>query len=207
MQASAVDLALILAVDVSSSIDAGDYRLQMDGIAGALRDHEIQQAIAAGPFGAIALSLVQWSTKASQATTLDWSVIGSAAQAEGAAAAVEKITRHWVPGGTGMAAAIRFCAQHFHSLSWQATHHVIDISGDGEDSEGGDVAGARANAVAADITINGLPIISGSTTIEDYYARRVIAGSNCFYVPATNIMAFHEAIRKKLLREIELIAA
>lgn len=207
MQASAVDLALILAVDVSSSIDAGDYRLQMDGIADALRDQDVQQAIAAGQFGAIALSLVHWSSNASQAATLDWSFIGSAAQAEDVAAAVKAITRHWVPGGTGLAAGIEFCTRHFRNLPWQATRRVIDISGDGEDNEGGDVAGARASTLAANITINGLPMISGSTTIEDYYAHRVIGGPNCFYIPATNIMAFREAIRKKLLREIELIAA
>ena len=207
MQALAVDLALILAVDVSSSIDAGDYRLQMEGIAGALRDHEVQDAIAAGKFGAIAVSLIQWSNRVGQAISVDWSVIGTATQADAVAATIEKTTRHWVPGGTGLAAAIDVCARHFQSLQFRATHRVIDISGDGEENEGGDVGFARQQALAANIIINGLPIVSGSPTIEDYYARSVIGGPNCFLVPAENIIAFREAMTEKLRREVEAIAA
>ena len=207
MKMPAVDLALILAVDVSSSIDGGDYHLQMFGIAHALRDDDVVAAIRAGKIGAIALSIIQWSSNVSQSISLDWSIIGNAADAGSVADEVERINRQWIPGGTGLAMAIEASRHHFQSLPWPTNHRVIDISGDGQDNEGGDVNAARDNAVAENVTINGLPIISGSPTIEAYYSRVVIGGPNCFYIPATNINAFREAMTRKLLREVQPIAA
>ncbi|MDE2385762.1 MAG: DUF1194 domain-containing protein, partial [Alphaproteobacteria bacterium] len=171
------------------------------------QDRNVQLAIAAGQHAAIAVSLVQWSTRVSQSVSLGWSAIRTPSDAAAAARAIANTSRQWLPGGTGLAAGIAFCTRHFQALPFQASRRTIDVSGDGDDNEGGDVAGARAAALAAQVTINGLPIISGSPTIADYYANEVIGGPDCFYVPAATIMDFGEAMTRKLLREVEANAA
>jgi hypothetical protein len=107
------------------------------------------------------------------------------------------------PGGTGLAAALDFSAALFGELPIVAGRRVIDVSGDGDDNEGGNVDRARDDAVAAGITINGLPIVNGSATLEAYYRRHVIGGPGAFLVPASNITAFREAMTRKLLREVQ----
>jgi len=207
MNSDYVDLALILAVDVSTSIDAGDYQLQMSGIASALRDKEFIDVIGSGPHSSIAVSVVQWSTRLSQDVTLGWTVIGNSRQAKEAADAIEKAPRRWMAGGTGMAAAINFCVRHFDGLRVKSKRRVIDVSGDGEDNEGGDPPQSRDDAVSFGITINGLPIISGSESIQDYYDQNVIGGPGHFLEPAINIFDFQRAIKEKLLRELKPIVA
>ena len=207
MTSDYIDLALILAVDVSTSIDAGDYQLQMSGIASALRDKEFIDAIGSGPHSSIAVSVVQWSTRLSQEVTLDWTIIGNSSQAKDAAGVIESAARRWMPGGTGMAAAINFCVRHFDRLRIQSKRRVIDVSGDGEDNEDGDINGSRDEAISRGITINGLPIISGSGSIQSYYDQNVIGGPGHFLVPAANVLDFQRAIKEKLLRELKPIIA
>ena len=202
MKYSSVDLALILAVDVSSSVDQGDYQLQMNGIAAALRLPAIIDAIANGQFGVIALSLVQWSSRYHQQITLDWTMIKNADEVEKTAKMIESAPRRWVPGGTGMAVAIDFCAQQFETLAVKATRRVIDLSGDGEDNDGGNPREARNRTVSRGITINGLPIIGGSTSLQIYFQRNVIGGLGHFLIPAVDIFAFQDAMSQKLLREV-----
>ena len=199
----AVDLALVLAVDCSSSIDAGDFRFQMKGIAAALRNPALIQAIAAGANGQIALALVHWSTRTAQTPVLPWRLLGLPVDVLAAARDVEAIERRWRPGGTGLAAALDFSAALFREFPIPAGRRVIDVSGDGDDNEGGNVARSRDNAVAAGITINGLPILNGSATIEAYYRGQVIGGPGAFLVPASNVAAFREAMTRKLLREVQ----
>ena len=200
--APAVDLALALAVDCSSSVDAGDFRIQMDGIAAALRHPALHEAIAAGGFGRIALALVQWSNRNTQVIALPWRILASKADLEMAARDVEATERHWQPGGTGLAAAVDYCKALLGVLPWLAGRQVIDVSGDGEDNEGGRPAAARDRAIALGITINGLPIMSGSQQLVGYYRDQVIGGMGAFLEPAADIMAFHDTILRKLLREI-----
>jgi len=207
MNSDYVDLALILAVDVSTSVDAGDYQLQMSGIASAFRDQELIDAIEGGQHGSIAVSVVQWSARQSQDVTLDWSVIQNLGQAKEAAGMIENAPRRWIPGGTGMAAAINFCIRHFDRLGIKSKRHVIDVSGDGEDNEGDDPSESRDKAGSLGITINGLPIISGSSSIQDYYDQNVIGGPGHFLVPAVNIFDFQRAMKEKLLRELKPITA
>jgi hypothetical protein len=199
----AVDLALVLAVDCSSSIDAGDFRFQMRGIAAALRNPALIQAIAAGANGQIALALVHWSNRTAQTMVMPWRLLGVPVDVVAAARDVEAIERRWRPGGTGLAAALDYSAAQLRALPIPASRRVIDVSGDGDDNEGGNVARSRDNAVAAGITVNGLPIINGSATLEAYYRGRVIGGPRAFLVPATNIMAFRDAMARKLLREVQ----
>ena len=200
--AVAVDLALVLAVDCSSSVDEGDFRMQMDGIAAALRNPPLLDAIAAGNFRRIAVTLLQWSSWQSQEVTVEWRVVGERAELEAFAQETEKAKREWLPGGTGLAAAITFSIALLETLPVLASRRVIDVSGDGEDNDGGDAGLARDAAVARGITINGLPILSGSSTLMSYYRNQVIGGPGAFLMPAANMQSFKEAMIGKLLREV-----
>jgi Protein of unknown function (DUF1194) len=197
-----VDLALVLAVDCSSSVDAGDYHLQMFGIAKALRSPRVLDAIEYGENQRIAFALVQWSTRKSQNIIIKWRQLASQSDLLGTAAEIELAERQWKIGGTGLAAAIDFSAALIAKLNLETARRVIDISGDGEENDDGDVATSRAAAIARGISINGLPLLDGSKTIEAYYRHRVIGGPGSFLMPAANSAAFGDAMEQKLLREI-----
>ena len=197
-----VDVALVLAVDCSSSVDGTDFRLQMEGIAAALRYPLLSDAIGFGRNGRIALALVQWSSRNSQFVAMDWQILANRQQLEAAARLIDKTDRMWQPGGTGLAAAVDYCTAFLETRPVVADRQVIDVSGDGEDNDGGDTASARDRALARGITINGLPIISGSRRIVGYYRDRLIGGPDAFLVPAKDIMAFRDSMLQKLLREV-----
>ena len=197
-----VDLALVLAVDCSSSVDAGDYHLQMFGIAEALRSPKVLDAIQSGENQRIAFSLVHWSTRKSQRIIIRWRQLATHDDLFNTAHEIELAERQWQIGGTGLAAVIDFSAALIAKLPIFASRKVIDISGDGQENDEGDVASSRKDAIAHGITINGLPILDGSRTIEAYYRYRVISGPGSFAIPAANSKAFGEAMEQKLLREI-----
>ena len=204
MQAAiGVDLALVFAVDVSSSVDEGDYKLQMGGIAQALRSPLALDYVQSGSQRKVAISVVQWSTAKTQVVTLDWHILVDGPSIEAAALSIETQERRWSLGGTGMAAALEFCTTLLNNFPMPARRKLIDVSGDGQDNEGGDVAHARALTLASGITINGLPIIEGSQYIEDYYRFQIIGGPGAFIEPAVNILAFGRAMQSKLLRELQ----
>jgi len=175
----------------------------MMGIAQALRNPALLDAILAGPNQRTAVTLVEWSNRKSQIIAVPWRVLGDAAAIEDCAHEIEHVTRNGLSGGTGLAAALDFCVEVLQSLPFAATRRTIDVSGDGEDNEAGNVESARMNAAAQGITINGLPIIDGSPRIENYYRRHVISGPGAFAIPAFNILAFSMAMTQKLLREIQ----
>lgn len=204
MQAAiGVDLALVFAVDVSSSVDEGDYKLQMGGIAQALRSPLALDYVQSGSQRKVAISVVQWSTAKTQVVTLDWHILVDGPSIEAAALSIETQERRWSLGGTGMAAALEFCTTLLNNFPMPTRRKLIDVSGDGQDNEGGDVAHARALTLASGITINGLPIIEGSQYIEDYYRFQIIGGPGAFIEPAVNILAFGRAMQSKLLRELQ----
>ena len=119
-----------------------------------------------------------------------------------AAREIEAAERHWQPGGTGLAAGVAYCTALIQVLPCTATRRVIDVSGDGEDNDGGNPAVARDLAVALGITINGLPIVNGSQGLVRYYQQQVIGGPGAFLEPTKSIMTFRDTILRKLLREI-----
>ena len=198
----AVDLSLVLAVDCSSSVDVADFKMQMDGIASALRDPSVHDAIAAGTRRQIALALVQWSTSRSQALTLRWRIVSSQQDLEEAAREIESAGRQSYPGGTGLAAAVEYSVALLQASSVMAERRIIDVSGDGADNDGGNAASARDQALALGITINGLPIVYDSAYILTYYHDQVIGGADAFLEPAANMLSFREAMLRKLVREI-----
>jgi hypothetical protein len=197
-----VDLALVLAVDCSASINLADFRLQMDGLAAALRHPSLARAIAEGRHRQIALTLLLWSNPWTQPVVLPWTVLSDDASLERAARAIEAIERKNDPGGTGLAAAIDTAALLLQVLPFAAERLSIDVSGDGQDNEGGSASAARDRAVAMGITINGLPILNGSILLERYYRTEVMGGPGAFIEPAADIMSFKDTILRKLLKEI-----
>jgi hypothetical protein len=199
---SAVDVALVLAVDCSSSMDDGDYRLQMNGIAAALADPAVVAAATSGPESRIGIALVQWSTRVSQVLCLPWTVLAAPADFTGTAAIVATIQRTARPGGTGLAAGLAYARVVLAAAPFFARRRVIDVSGDGDDNEGGDVPGERDRAIAAGATINGLPIVEGSKLIVAYYRDTVIGGPGAFLIPTDSSFTFPKAFRQKLLQEV-----
>lgn len=197
-----VDLALVLAVDCSSSVDAGDYQLQMFGIAEALRSPKVLDAVQSGENQRIAFSLMHWSTHKSQHIVIKWRQLATHDDLFNTAREIELAERQWQIGGTGLAAAIDFSVALIGKLKGDAVRKVIDVSGDGEENDDGDVSFSRKAAIALGITINGLPIVDGSRTIEAYYRYKVIGGPGSFAIPTANSKAFGDAMEQKLLREI-----
>jgi hypothetical protein len=199
-----VDTALVLSVDVSSSVNEERFRLQMEGIARALEDPAIQRAILGGARGAIAVTLVQWSDR--QTVTIPWMRVASAVDAQRLAALVRNAPRR--PGDfTCAGAMLHFVgAKILAGLAFEADRMVVDVSGDGRDNCNAAVPPARERdaLVAQDATVNGLPILEGDQkeTLEDWYRQNIMGGPAAFVVPADGYRDFGRAIRQKFLTEI-----
>ena len=205
-----VDLELVLAVDISGSVDEVEARLQREGYIAALRHPDVVAAIQGGMFGRIALIYVEWAGDHYQRIMLDWTVIEDAAGAHAFADALAEtplMTAHW----TSLSGAIDYAAPLFENNGFEGVRRVIDISGDGYNNRGRPVQQARDQAVAAGITINGLPIVNdrpnpwGGSPPRDldlYFEERVIGGPGAFIVVAKDYTAFASAILSKLLLEI-----
>jgi hypothetical protein len=167
-----------------------------------LRHPALAKAIASGEHRQIVLALVLWSNARSQSIALPWRILANEADLEIAARSIAAVERHVPPGGTGLAAAVDYATALLAVLPCAADRRTIDVSGDGEDNEGGSAAAARNRAVALGMTVNGLPIVDGSKQIVDYYRNQVIGGPGAFVEPTETIMSFRDTILKKLLREI-----
>ena len=204
-----VDLELVLAVDVSLSMDLDEQRLQREGYVAALRDPEIHKAITSGPHGRIAVTYVEWAGTMSQAVVMPWTILDSPAAAEAFASKLEQmpISRARF---TSISAALSFSRDLFASSGAAGIRRVIDVSGDGPNNAGFPVQPIRDEVVAAGIVINGLPIMLKAPTssmfdianLDDYYASCVIGGTGSFLVPVRDLGEFKLAIRRKLLLEI-----
>ena len=228
-----VDTALILAVDVSDSVDETRYNLQMEGIARALEDQSVINAITGGPQGGIVLALVTWADQAPM--TLAWQVIRSAEDARRVAGLVRAIPHQ---GGeyTCLAKMLKIAGeQYLETIPGSATHTVIDVSGDGIDNcADPDVTiAARDALIGRGVTINGLPIIvkgendivgSGAyrapgyglkelpegaaaapTTLDAWYRNFVIGGPTAFLHVSNGFEDFGRAFRQKFVTEISAV--
>jgi hypothetical protein len=203
-----VDLELILAVDVSRSMDIDEQQLQRDGYVAALTHPEVIDAITQGRHGKIALTYVEWAGPDTQYTVVDWRAIDGPGSAKAFAAALAQapIQRF---RGTSISSGLVFAAPQFNSNGFEATRRVIDVSGDGPNNMGIPIELARAPILGAGITINGLPIMikqpSGFASIpdlDDYYEQCVIGGFGAFLVVVRSAGQFAEAIRRKMVLEI-----
>lgn len=204
-----VDLELILAVDVSGSMDRGEQALQRHGYVEAFLHPEVIAAIRSGPYGRIAAIYVEWAGPGLQRISLPWTLIETATDAEDFAAGVAEVppTRF---RGTSISAALSFTAPLFDDNGFEGLRRVIDVSGDGPNNAGAPVDLARDAAVTDGIIINGLPIQLapggpfglGAGDLATYYRNCVIGGPGAFVIPVTEEEQLLEAIRRKLILEI-----
>lgn len=203
-----VDLELVLAVDVSRSMDMDEQTLQRNGYVAAFRHKDVIEAISSGPNGRIAVSYVEWAGPAFQTPLVPWTVIDGEAAAHAFAdrlAAAPMSREH----GTSISNGLIYVGPSFEGNGIQGERRVIDVSGDGPNNMGVPVTVARDPLIAAGIIINGLPIMikrpGGFASIENldiYYEDCVIGGTGAFLVPVTDIQKLASAIRRKLVLEI-----
>jgi Protein of unknown function (DUF1194) len=204
-----VDVLLVLAVDVSRSIDEDEARLQREGYRAAVSDPRVVEAIRGGMVGAIGLAYVEWGGIEYQKQVLPWVRIADQAGAEAWAemlAQAPRVSLSW----TSISGGIDFSRGVLKEAPWEATRRVIDVSGDGVNNSGPPAEQARDRAVAEGITINGLPIVNDRPTfgrmppqpLDDYYRESVIGGPGAFVVVAEDFESFGQAVRRKLILEI-----
>ncbi|MFY0611363.1 MAG: DUF1194 domain-containing protein [Hyphomicrobiaceae bacterium] len=197
-----VDLALVLAVDISRSVNSIEYELQRSGLAYAIRHPDVIAAIKKGPLKKIAVTVVQWSDYESQVVVVPWVVIRDAKSAIGFSKRVERAVRFYGGYGTHVAGVIEFGGNLLEDVPFIAHRKVIDISGDGHDNITKAPGRHRDQAVAAGITINGLAIENEDKNLRLYYRDFVIGGPGAFVVRVQRYEDFADAMKKKLIREI-----
>ncbi len=202
-QGADADLALVLAIDCSYSVDDREYRLQLDGIANAFRSAEIQAAIANGAHGRIAVAAVLWSSVKYQQAVVPWTTVAGPADAEVFARRIEQAPRAIPVGGTSISQALLYSARLLETVPFAATRKVIDVSSDGRNNSGGAAPLARDQVTARGITVNALVVPSPEWTILDkWFERNVVGGPYHFVIVADTYDDYAEAIYRKLLREI-----
>ncbi len=204
-----VDLELVLAVDVSYSMDLDEQRLQRDGYVEAFRDPAIINAIQSGKHGRIAVIYIEWAGWGVQEIVVPWTVIDGPATANALADRLAKsaISRQ---RRTSVAGALTFSDAQFGTGGFVGERRVIDVSGDGPNNSGPPVTPVRDELVAKGIVINGLPImlkvdpngIFDIANLDEYYAACVIGGPGSFMIPIKERSEFATATRQKLLLEI-----
>lgn len=211
--AEPADLLLVLAADVSRSIDQPKFQLQREGFAAAISHPRVLKAMTSGPNRRIALCFVEWSGLGAQKVVVDWTLIGDAASARRFGDQLLEASRSYADR-TSISGAIDYAVTLFDRVPYESTRRIIDVSGDGDNNAGRDVTAARDEAVAKGITINGLVILtenpppwsSGHTHppggLEAYYRNNVIGGPGAFVIAAENFEAFGRAIIAKMVSEI-----
>jgi hypothetical protein len=211
--AERVDLLLVLAADISRSVDEVKFQLQRSGYAAALSDSRVIEAIRAGPSGRIAVAFVEWSGPLQQNIVIDWTVISDDETARLFGDRIVEAPRAFADS-TSISAGIEFATTQFDRAPYEAHRRVIDVSGDGDNNSGRPVTAARDEAIAKGVTINGLVILTKTPSLSysihtnppgglaNYYRNNVIGGDGAFVVIVENFNSFGDAIIKKLIAEI-----
>ena len=210
-----VELLLVLAADISRSVDEVKFKLQREGYAAALTHPRVIAAIQSLAGGRIAICYVEWSGATAQAVIVDWTAIGTAAEARAFADQVLAAPRRFMER-TAIGAAIDFSVTQFERSPFRGQRRVIDVSGDGTNNIGRDVVAARDQALLKGIVINGLAILSEVPLafnplhthppggLLKYYEDNVIGGPGAFAVAADSHDSFPPSILNKLIKEIAL---
>ena len=211
--AEKVDLLLVLAADVSRSVDSGKFQLQRDGYAAAISDPRVLAAIRSGRAGRIGVTFVEWSGAGSQRVLIDWTGVGTAEEAKAFGDRLLEAPRSFADR-TSISGAIDFSMARLAKAPFDSERRTIDVSGDGTNNAGRDVTLARDEALAQGVTINGLVILSEMPLVwnpdhtnpagglDNYYRSHVAGGSGAFVIVAENFASFGQAIIKKLIAEI-----
>jgi Protein of unknown function (DUF1194) len=206
-----VDLALVLAVDISNSMDLEEQELQRSGFVEAFRSPLVHEAIRGGTLGRIAVTYMEWAGTGRQTVVVSWMTIEGA---EGAVEFAEQLARAPIQRGprTSISGAIDFGVKLLDESGVEPLRRVIDVSGDGANNQGRPVTLAREAALARDITINGLPIMLKRANsfwdvakLDVYYRDCVIGGPGAFMIPVRERQHFAEAIKTKIIREIAAV--
>jgi len=213
-----VDLEVILAADVSRSIDDAEFELQRKGYAAALTDPRVLAAIQGRSGAAVGVCFIEWSGDEDQQVVVDWTEIRDEEDAGGVAAAILAAPRSFM-GRTSISAAIDFSIARFAKSKWLAKRRIIDISGDGTNNSGRPITEARDQAIAQGVTINGLAIINDKPNLGYsahtqppgglplYYKQNVIGGPNSFLLVVQDFNSFADAMANKLVKEIDVADA
>ncbi len=204
-----VDVELVIAVDVSYSMDLDELAVQREGYAQAIVSKDFLQAMKTGPNRKVAVTYFEWSASSDQKIIIPWRVVDGPESADAVAAEIMK-TPVRRGSRTSISGAINFAMPLFEENPYRGLRRVIDISGDGPNNNGAPVTGARAAALEKGITINGLPIMVKEPSysmmdIDDldlYYEDCVIGGPGSFVVAIKDREKFKEAIRTKLMLEV-----
>jgi hypothetical protein len=200
------DLALVLALDVSGSVDDNRFKLQREGIAAALESEELAAAVSMGVNRTIEVAVIEWAEE--QRLVVPWSVLRGRSDLTALASRVRGAGRSWVHTMTDPGGAIAAADNLFAAEPVPADRRVIDVSGDGRQNTGElGTAEARDAAVSHAVTVNGLPITCGDEPeLDDWYRTNVIGGPGAFLVVANGYEAFAEAFRQKLTLEVAGLA-
>jgi hypothetical protein len=212
-RAADVDLLLVLAADVSRSVDAAKFQLQRDGYAAAVANSRVLDTIRAGRNGRIGLTFIEWSGIGAQRVVIDWMAVGDAASAKDFGDRLLESPRSFADR-TSISGAIEFAMAALTRAPFHTPRQIIDISGDGTNNSGRDVTELRDQAIAKGITINGLAILSENPLpwnpehtnppggLDQYYRDNVIGGPGAFVMVAKNFDSFGEAIISKMIAEV-----
>ena len=215
--AEPADLLLVLAADVSRSVDRAKFELQRQGYASAISDPLVLEAIKSGQHRRIAVCFVEWSGFGAQKLVVGWTAIADAESAQQFSGHVLEAPRSFADR-TSISGGLEFAAKQFAQAPFEAARHTIDISGDGTNNSGRDVALVRDEVLAKGITINGLVILSDRPLsfnpehtnppggLEAYYRDNVVGGPGAFVMAAKDFGSFGKAILNKLIAEIALTA-
>jgi hypothetical protein len=212
-RSQATDLLLVLAADVSRSIDESEFALQRKGYASAVTDPRVLAAIRGGVTGTVAICFVEWSGAGEQNVVADWTIIHDEEDAGGLAAAILGAPRSFI-GRTSISGAIDFAMERLAAAPPRANRRIIDISGDGTNNSGRPVTDARDEALAQGVTINGLAIINDKPNpgyafhtqppggLPEWYRQNVIGGPGAFLRVVEDFRSFADAMTNKLVSEI-----
>ena len=208
-QPAQVDLALVLAVDVSSSVNESEAGIQRAGYVAALRDPRVADAIRNGMIGRIALTYVEWAAPNDQRQIIPWREVSDEASARAFADELEKAP--YRPGTTtSISAGIDFCVDLLKKSGVRAARRVIDMSGDGYSDYGRNVKTARDEAIKQGVTINGLPLMNKRPAyrpeippdLDQYYSQNVTGGRGSFTLVVKELNDFQRLVLRKLILEI-----
>src|ERR1043165_7773664 len=211
--AEQVDLLLVLASDVSRSVDTRKFELQRQGYAAALSNPRVIDAIKSGAHGRIAICLLEWSGATSQKLVIDWAIVSDLASARKIGDQMLELPRSFADR-TSISAGLEFSMSLLERAPYEAPRRTIDVSGDGTNNSGRDIASVRDEVLAKGVTINGLVILSDAPLpwnpehtnppggLDNYYRNNVTGGPGSFVMVAENHNSFGQAIVKKMIAEI-----
>ncbi len=206
-EATPVAVELVLALDASASMDRMEFNLQIKGLAAAFRDPGVLEALKnLGPTGA-AVAVTQWGDDGEARVIIPFTWLTSARDAKALGFRISRARRSFHASSTSIATAIAHGTRLLEENSYVGDRRVIDVSGDGVDNGGLNLAAARETAVNSGIVVNGLPIDADGAGLTDYFRDKVIIGVDSFVEPAAGFADYARAIREKLIRELRPIGS